>query len=95
MISLVRQRMLHPTIGYQMVRTLLTSQQIGMDKFLNNREVNVRVNKGAYLRSSRVIGRGVDCADGDSDGDRFTNWRFKWRFKWRFATYASVWTNLN
>lgn len=55
MISLVRQRMLHPTIGYQMVRTLLTSQQIGMDKFLNNREVNVRANKGAYLVRSKCV----------------------------------------
>lgn len=53
MISLVRQRLLNPTTGYQAVRALLTNQQLGMDKFVSNKEINIRINKSSY--SIRIL----------------------------------------
>ena len=48
MISLVRQRLLNPTINFQLVRTILTNSQIGVDRFLKTKEVNLGLNKGNF-----------------------------------------------
>lgn len=50
MFSLLRQNcLIKKTINHQMVRTFLTNQQIGLDRFLKGKELNQHLDKGLFL----------------------------------------------
>jgi len=54
MITLVRQRLLNQTTNFQIARTFLTNQQLGIDRFIQSKERNVVSNKDVLISNVKT-----------------------------------------
>lgn len=48
MLSLIRQRLLNQSTNYLFTRTLLTNNQLGLDRFVKSKETSIKVSKGKF-----------------------------------------------